>query len=133
MSTPNLWGEIPSQTDVRAPVVILREQASKLSEVTNMVLVGQVNVARENNYIELNLEIVAPSLDHYTYRVLEASHQVLMYPVKVTDVNHALPDEEPYVITCTNETEFTDTVARILSSKKIHSVIASLIAQARAF
>ena len=130
MSTAeNLWGEIPTQSDVRAPVVILREQASKLSELTNMLLLGNVEVARQYDEIVITLSIIAPSLQTYTYEVLRVVHGALMYPVKVFDVNNVLGRNAYQGIECDNEADFKVTVTEILRSDKVRQVIASLLAQ----
>jgi hypothetical protein len=132
MSTDNFWGALPLQEELRAPVVILKEQASKLGELTNMSLIGNVQITREYASISMILSIIVPSLDNYEYEVLKATHEALIYPVKVYDLNDTLgasPRWEP--IKCEDEADFIKVVTDILSSETIHKVIASLLAQTR--
>jgi hypothetical protein len=131
-STENLWGDIPVQPELRAPLVILREQASKLSELTNMFLLGDVQIERRNANLSMTLSIRVPSLDNYEYEVLRATHGALMYPVNVYDLNQALgntPGWEP--IKCENEAGFKTTLTQILRSETVHKVISSLLAQTK--
>jgi len=131
-TTDNLWGEIPSQQEVRAPIVILREQASKLGELTNMSLVGNVQITRDYASISMILRIIVPSLDNYEYDVLKATHEALSYPVKVYDFNDTLATAKSWEpIKCENEVEFIKVVKGILTSETTHKVIASLLAQTK--
>lgn len=130
-TTANLWGEIAAQPEVRPPIVILKEQASKLSELTNMLLVGEVEIERKYAEIKMTLSIIAPSLDNYEYEVLRAAHEVLMYPVNVYDINSATEAVPWEPIKCENETEFITVLTQILTSETVHKVIASLLAQTK--
>ena len=131
-TTENLWGEIVAQPESRAPIVILREQASKLSELTNKFLLGNVQISREYAEITMTLSILVPALANYEYDVLRAAHGVLLYPVNVYDVNEVLDETIPWEpIKCETEEEFKTTLAQILASEKVHKVIASLLAQAQ--
>lgn len=41
-TTKNLWGELPLAEVIRTPAIILREQATLLTEMTTGVLEGEV-------------------------------------------------------------------------------------------
>jgi hypothetical protein len=75
----------------------------------------------------LELVIVAPALDNYTYDVLYASHSIQGYPV---DLRTGW--EYSTVVRCADESEFEAALAGILSAPQLKSVMQALLAQSRA-
>ncbi len=86
MAAKNLWGELPNVDDIRTPHAILLEQASILEEITNGLLTARVKRTTEDGKMSNTLQIIAPSLDHYTYNVTNITHGVELYPVRVLDL-----------------------------------------------
>lgn len=126
-TTKNLWGELPLTEVLRTPAVILREQATLLTEMTNGLLEGEVvswKVESENPFC-LRLSIIAPALDGYRFSVLDSYHSILLYPIIVYD---KVIDRR---FVCENESNFLDVVQHILSSKNVHAAITSLISQSK--
>lgn len=126
MSTvQSLWGELPLGKVVRTPAVILREQANQLTELTKGLLEGVVISQKSKSTLPFSsrLLIVAPALDGYKFVVMEAYHDLMLYPVIVEDRT----DNGQYE--CDDEEAFVSVVASILSSKAVHTAIASLLSQ----
>lgn len=128
MASKNLWGQLPAADNIRLPVVVLREQASVLTRLTQGVLEGSVLTSRDGDEFELELRIVAPALDNYQYTVLRVFHGVHLYPVRVAPPDTLRRDW----IRCDSEESFEEILAHQLSSNRVKKVIASLLAQSRA-
>lgn len=129
MNAPkNLWGELPLAEVIRTPVVILREQANQLTELTNGILQGDVqsvNISSNNKPFFLRLNIIAPALEGYIMSILAVQHTIMLYPLSLSD------DINGVAYQCSNESEFTATVAEVLSSSAVHKVVAALLSQSR--
>lgn len=125
MPTESLWGDLPTSSDIKPPVVILREQATILSEATNKVLIGDVSVTKEGPTVTSQLYIQAPALDNYIYIVLYVRHDIMLYPLKVIELATGVRYE------CADESQFRDALKQVLSSPSVHRVVASLIAQSK--
>ena len=125
-STQSLWGELPAVEAIRLPVVILREQAAKLTELTGGLLQGEVTTKQVQVGLRHNLLIVAPALDNYSFSVLVTVHGILAYPVEV----HGSANSSYYQ--CDNESEFIEVVSKVLSSPEVHRTIGALLAQSKA-
>ncbi len=125
MAEMNLWGQLPTVEVRRTPYVILREQAALLGQMTENLLEGHVEKGREGSKFAAKLNIVAPTLDHYTYTVLHVDYPVALYPLKVWDTGEGAFRE------CGNDAEFVEAVGEILSSDRVKRVIAGLLSQIR--
>jgi hypothetical protein len=108
-------------TNVRAPLSILREQASALTEQTKGTLVGMVEAKSEGGKIEISLHISVPSLNDYRYRVLTYRQPIELYPGMMFD-------ETAYQVE--DEMAFAETIKAILSSNRARNVLVSLLSQA---
>lgn len=122
----NLWGELPAVEAIRLPVVILREQADKLTELTSGLLKGEVPTSKTFDGLKHHLLITAPRLDNYSFSVLSITHGVIVYPVFVQDI----VNEKSY--RCGSEEEFIIIISKILSSSGVHETIRALLAQSQA-
>jgi hypothetical protein len=136
ISPRNLWPEDIAVTDAVAPVSLLREQASLLGERTKNLVEGSVvtpgtvrGVDRfSKDQFSYGLDLVAPALNNYRYRLFSISHGVEFYPLTISG-SEALNSDEFQV---NNEEEFLKALETIFSSEKTKGIIASLIAQSRA-
>lgn len=121
----NLWGNLPESTEIKPPLVFLREQASILGQLTSNVLQGDVQVSKDGSTIAATLDIVAPALDNYRFRIVSISHGISFYPVTLTwhlnNRSHVCPDEK----------EFLRLLQTYLSSPETHKIIGSLVAQSK--
>ena len=146
----NLWGDIPTSENVmRTPYTILREQAAILSESTKGLLLGEVvplpyhpiqkainslnpKTSPFINEQELRklygiLRIKVPSINNYTYSLLEIEYPMQTYPVFISNL---VGKEEK--VKCENEEEFKTALRNILSSKEVKQVISTLFSQIQA-
>jgi hypothetical protein len=116
----DLWGEI-APSAVRAPVSILREQASLLGAKTNNLIEGKVETQIEGNRFYHFFNLVVPSLDNYSYELFRIWTNVSLYPV------HVPPP--PYT-EIEDEGAFVDWLGQTLSSAETKRIIGNLLAQA---
>jgi hypothetical protein len=114
---------IPDAAAIRTPQSILREQASALTQQTHGVLVGEATTKSEGDGLVLSLDVVAPGLNDYRYRVLTYQQPLEMYPGRLRAPVDALSK------TIDDETSFVAAVKAALSSQKIKNALTSLLAQ----
>lgn len=116
----DLWGQL-APSAVRAPVAILREQASLLGAKTNRLVEGKVETRVSGTKLFQFFYLVVPPLDDYLYELFQVWHDVSLYPVRIGD---------PPSIELRNEEEFVRWLGQKLSSPETKSIIGSLLAQA---
>lgn len=127
ISKKNLWGELPNAETIRTPYTILKEQASILSELTNGLLLGEVVVNHQKDKLfVITLRIKAPSLNNYTYSVVEVQQPIQLYPVAIINLL------ENNMTKYSSEEEFENALGEILSSQEVKRVISGLLAQIHA-
>jgi hypothetical protein len=131
MPTLNLWGQLPPTEKIRTPTQILKEQATALDDMTKGALQGSVTVRHDSQgTFNIDLDIVAPALDNYTYNVLEASHGLNLYPVKVRPGWKKFEYKEHFE--CADEEQLDLALGQVLTSPEVKRVITTLLAQSRA-
>lgn len=120
---PDLWPEYVTFTNVLTPLAILRFQASQLRRKTKNILEGEiVSEQREQDQVYHHLDLIAPALDRYRYRLLSASHNPQdVYPVAVQWFDH---DEE-----VSSQEELTSKLQQIFENASTRSLIQSLFAR----
>jgi hypothetical protein len=129
MPIKNLWGELPPPDMIRTPYHILREQAALLEEMTQNLLVGEVDRNTNFGVLRLSLRIVAPTLNNYSYTVLDVEHDVItVYPVFIA--SH-MSESDEFRVKCENEDKFVQELGRILSSERAKKVISGLLSQVK--
>lgn len=152
----NLWGDLPNTETIRTPYTILKEQASILNEITAGLLIGEVIHNQKDKFFVMILRIKVPSLNNYTYSVVEVQHSIQLYPVFVNNLasdnfnnleknlmkaaNNPLMSildyggrlENQGYRKCFSEEEFEKALAAILSSSEVKRVISALLAQIHA-
>lgn len=132
MAVQDLWGEIPLTETIRMPVTILREQAVLLEKKTENVLQGNIHISSHGDRFRASFDIVAPSLDDYSYRVLTIDYPVSMYPLEIYDEIKGEEGDGPLNPTrCRDEESFTKALGRVLSHPQMRKVVTSLVAQSR--
>ena len=130
----SLWS-IPTANDVRAPLTIMKEQATALTEQTKGSLVGWVETtAYGDGDLAISLSIQAPSLNNYKYRLMTYIQPITMYPgrlasgvPKASGANVYVP---PQSIKVEDEGEFLAALKRLLSSDEVKHLLSSLLLQA---
>lgn len=127
----DLWGEIPTEKEIKLPVTILKEQATLLGEKTNKILEAKVDSIRlaTQDQVGHSLKIIAPALSNYNYEVLSIYHPpIFVYPVTIIyQVN-----KQRYQANCNDENSFGEKLKEILSSDTVHKAIVALISQSKA-
>ncbi len=125
MSTAaDLWGDLDAKTLVRrTPLTIMREQAAILGQKTGNIV--EARVVTETQYtgeFYIGLDLVVPSLDNYTYRLLKIAHPITLYPIKDLASYQEIQDE----------TAFVEWLRTKLSSAETRGIIGNLFSQAAA-
>ncbi len=134
----DLWPDDIQVVKVKAPVTILREQASLLGQRTKNIVRAEVHVVAGLHFhpFVFSFHIVGPALGNYRYKLFEIRHGIELYPARI-----ALDDEEsvkeifPWitnsgrVVEAGSEEEFMEYLRRIFESQKTRRVIGAILAQ----
>ena len=123
MPTDNLWGDIPN-TAARTPYTILKEQAQKLTELTQYTLSGETTQRDWSGKFRVDFLIRVPTLDDYRFEILEVLYGITLYPLELRDVVHQTK------VTCSSEEEFLAEVKKSLTSPEVKNAISVLLSQA---
>jgi hypothetical protein len=119
----SFWA-VPDSATIRTPLSILREQATALTEQTNGLLVGQVEVTQQaDGNLVINLDIVVPGLNDYRARILSYQQPISLYPGRLSGMGVLGTD------LVNTEEQFLGSVRKVLSSQHIKNVLTSLISQ----
>ncbi len=145
VAAKSLWGDMPKDQDLPdIPSKILKEQGEILTEATSGILIGEIKgnviaiaaaddgiwlqkTATDTSGSELfvvSLRIKVPALNGYIFEVLSIEHSIELYPVTIRDYLNVTST------TCRNVDEYEQALTKVLSSKKVKSAVATLLAQA---
>jgi hypothetical protein len=136
-ASKNLWGKLPLEEAIRTPLIILREQATLLTQMTNAVLEGVVTNHRVRDASDefnpfgprktfrATLSIEAPALDGYVFQVLQVNYDLALYPVEVND----LVNNKTYE--CADQDNFEEVMRTILSAEAVLRAVGMLLAQSK--
>jgi hypothetical protein len=120
----NLWGSLPEVSQVRAPVAILKEQGQVLAQATKGLLYADARITADGSGFIVEMRIVAPTLNHYTYEILNVRHDIALYPARIWADTEA--------IECHDQAAFEAAVAKVLQSDRVRRAISGLLAQIQA-
>lgn len=98
---PTLWSAKELKPKVLTPVAILRAQASQLSPMTQGILRAEVTALHGEEQDILGLDIIAPALDNYRYRMLSVEYTKNMYYPATVSANGLTVTETtkyPYIL-----------------------------------
>ena len=136
----NLWPEdiALKRIERRAPVVILREQASILDQKTGNLLKGEVVQHKIDTHFgeafAYSFNIVAPPLDNYSCYLFYIAHNVKFYPLMIRPEHEIMNEIAPNLvqqnmeyIKANSEDEFLEILKKIFSAQKTRQVIESLL------
>lgn len=145
-SIKNLWGTLPIEPSVLAPVAILKQPGEYLARATNGLLTVATSVndspdidwpdgrlqnhvkiiaSRPPNEFRVTMYLIATALNNYRFQILEVTHGIELYPARVN------ADPETKTIKCANQEEFEQAVERVLQSDRVRRAIIGLLAQMR--
>ena len=149
----DLWPDDIGDNLPKAPVTILRDQASALGQKTKNIVEAEVSIlnrefSSNNDIFSYAFIIVAPALNVYRYNLFSISHNIQLYPVTFdldTDIfnevdfiekitNREETSEDTFVIpettvSAATEEDFLRILKIILNSKKARYVINALLSQ----
>jgi hypothetical protein len=143
VSNLSLWPKDIENCRTRAPLAILKEQASMLGELTKYLVKGEVYADDNQNSENFRYDffIKSPPLGNYQYQLLAITHDVSLYPVKIF-VEDAIQEElgstvrwveeeqfYEYILAGTEE-EFIEALKAIFGANKTVKVITALLSQA---
>jgi hypothetical protein len=130
----SLWGTLPTEPTVLAPVAILKQQGQLLAKATDGLLTVETRVDHPSylnpfgrdvsiGKIHVTMYLIATALNNYRFQVLEVIHDIEMYPALV------VADESRFE--CADQESFEEAVAQVLQSERVRRAIAGLLAQMR--
>lgn len=122
----NLWGELPDVSDLETPRSILRKQMAALERMSNGLLLGSMEIHPVlSGGLIIYFNIVVPSLNNYTYRLLTIKHPLVTYPLEFSTRG------EDGVKICANLEEFVENLQASLSSKETQEALLNLLSLAK--
>ncbi len=139
--TDDLWPDDLGAVTLRAPVQILRQQASLLGKKTRNVVEAKVHEAQPRltlgakEGIAFSFEFSAPALGSYSYRLFSIQHAIDIYPLRMfldDDVFRELFADRVHSsvgVLVRNEDDFVVLLRRILAADKTKAIIRALLAQ----
>ncbi|OQX03642.1 MAG: hypothetical protein BWK80_55255 [Desulfobacteraceae bacterium IS3] len=132
----NLWPQNLTVTQRKAPVTILREQASLLGEATqNIVKANVISKGGSDTMFLYIFLIVAPTFDNYHYKLFTIRHGIDLYPVTIS-LDEAIAAEldigSEKEMLAGSEAEFIEILKRIFHSKRTVSIVQAIVAQSTA-
>jgi len=139
----NLWPEDIAVVETKAPVTILKEQASLLSRQTKGIVEGEVTQVPDSageRPFGYGFHIKAPALGDYRYLLLKIAHDVTMYPILIRPDESTLNElqsrkalqefrVEPPAIVARNEGEFIKVLSLVFASSRTKQVVRAILAQ----
>ena len=128
----DLWPEnIAPIPELKAPTIILKEQASLLGKKTNNLLEATVTKIESTGFVEEKFNyvflIVAPALDNYRYKLFTVSHGIGSYPVTIwldEDMQVEIGFTE---VVAESENEFMEILEAIFNTEKTKKTIGTLL------
>ena len=138
----DLWPEdFGHISELKAPVTILKEQASLLGKKTSNLVEAEVvqYSSPTPGKFDYTFYIVAPVLDNYKYKLFTISHGIDSYPVTIyvgedmqaeidlAEIDLTEPREK---LVAESESEFVEVLKKIFSTEKTKRAIGTLLSMA---
>ena len=136
----DLWPmDFGGGSNLKAPSVILKEQGLLLGQKTANIVIGEVKRAEPATHDEIGkfsyrFLISCPSFG-YSYELFSIIHEVVFYPLTIIIEDNDVRIElhfPPRIskMRIKNEEAFKYQLKRIFNTKKLKTIISSLLAQA---
>jgi hypothetical protein len=132
----DLWPEQIATVERRAPVIILREQASLLANKTKGIVEAEVVAGDAPAAFAYDFVIVAPALGGYRYRLFRMRHDVTFYPCEIEFESGGFEQVRcnfrllsPSGLRVESEEELLRALKEIFASDKTMQVIQAILAQ----
>ena len=120
----DLWPMDFGELTVVPPIALLREQAKRLTERTHGQIEGRVATLKDGEQFVHAFSLVVPSLDDYTYLLLNILHSIQFYPATIEAV--VLGGQ---TFACGTHEELVQRLRDLLSSEESKRVIRAILAQ----
>ena len=131
----DLWpDDIPTYTNLKPPVAILKEQGALLGGKTSNLVEGVVNTASSSDGAFSASFLILGTAINYSYKLLSMSHSIDMYPLTITtdgDILEKLPAEmkdKDDKLVADSEAKFMEILKAIFATQKVRKVIEAIIA-----
>jgi len=118
----DLWPANIADSNLVAPVSILKLQAASLGEKTRQLVTGDVVTQTSGNLFVHYFYLVAPTLS-YRYELFHITHGVSFYPLNLLHLNTTIQIK--------SEAEFTAKLKEIFSAQHTLNTVHSILAQVR--
>ncbi|HEY3278124.1 MAG TPA: hypothetical protein VGJ94_16020 [Syntrophorhabdaceae bacterium] len=137
----DLWPEsLTDVSDLRAPVTVLREQASLLGQKTRNLLTGEVARPKVPTDKFVYQFIIHSRTIEYSYHLLTITNDMNLYPVTITvseetrkhvlsEIGNPLVDDPPRGLIAGDEEEFLNILEQVLGAPQTVKVVKSILAQ----
>ena len=134
----SLWPDDIQVVKEKAPVTILREQASLLGQKTKNLVTAEVRPTEKLLGLGFGFAfyIVGPALGNYRYMLFMISHDIELYPAQIWfDDEESVKEIFPWVtnsgrvVQAKSEDEFLEFLGAIFRSQKTRQVIQAILAQ----
>ncbi len=144
----NLWPIEIEFEGLKAPVTILREQATLLGDKTKNIVLAEVQESSQIAISEIQFDfifyfnIVAPALGNYRYRLFKIGYQIDLYPLSIYIDSDIIKDlaknniltGDPKIkiggpVIVKTEKEFVELLRAIFNTEKTKRVLAAILAQ----
>lgn len=112
---------------VKPPIAVLNELAQGLEKRTLGLLVGNVLQEPGDSQFSLEFYITAPSLNNYSYQVLEIKHDLSFYPLDIRQSNVNANANLSWK--AEDQEELEKILKTIFSSPEVKKIINGLLAQ----
>src|SRR5262245_9187832 len=126
MPATDLWPDFQAPETINSPVFLLKEQAAKLQQKTNgLVLAGLRPASTPDGSFWVGFDLYSPALGEYTYRLFQVTYPPEFFPVTL-DAGDGAPR------LAQNLTEFEHFLESLLRSPRTKQVVEAIMAQATA-
>jgi hypothetical protein len=119
----DLWPKDFGSGSLTPPVKILREQATLLTKKTRGAIVASVMTHKDDATLNHHFLLEVPSLDNYTYSLLEVYHQISFYPLKLNAHGRGW-------VECADQENFLHVLKEVFNSDETRIIVESLLGQA---
>lgn len=117
---------IPNIEELKTPILMLKEQASELTDATDGILVGHVAASTAaNDALNIELIIKVPALGGYQYTVLTYEQPITIYPGRI--YSPALNS----IYRINDDAAFISALKDVIQSPQISQVVKGLLSQAK--
>jgi hypothetical protein len=125
MPAVDLWPDFQTPEAVNSPVFLLKEQAAKLQQKTNgLVLAGLRPASAPDGSFWVGFDLYSPALGEYTYHLFEVTYPPEFFPVTLTAADGAK--------TAQTLEQFRALLEAVLRSPRTKQVVEAIMAQAAA-